>query len=81
MLANVLKSQQAIAVSIRIIDLFVRMRQALSAHKDILLKLDRLEKKVEGHDDDIRTILHHLRRLLDPPSEPRKRIGYKADEA
>ena len=81
MLANVLKSQQAIAVSIRIIDLFVRMRQALSAHKDILLKLDGLENRVDGHDVDIRTILHQLRQLLDPPSGPRKHIGYKAEEA
>ena len=77
MLANVLKSQQAIAVSIRIIDLFVRMREALTIHKDILIQLQRLEHKVEGHDAEIQTILHHLRRLLDPPTEPRKRIGYK----
>lgn len=81
MLANVLKSQQAIAVSIRIIDLFVRMRQVLSAHKEILLKLERLENKVEGHDADIQIILHQLRRLLDPPSEPRKPIGFKPAEA
>ncbi|MBL7938440.1 MAG: ORF6N domain-containing protein [Flavobacteriales bacterium] len=87
MLAKVLKSQQAIAVSIRIIDLFVRMRQALSAHKDILFQLQQLEKKVEGHDADIRTILHHLRSqtgsqaIARSPSDPRERIGYKADKA
>lgn len=77
MLANVLKSAQAIAVSIRIIDLFVRMREALTLHKDILIKLERLGTRADGHDAEIATILHHLRWLLDPPAEPRKQIGYK----
>lgn len=39
MLANVLRSQTAMKVSVRIIDLFVKMREVLSTHKDILLKL------------------------------------------
>lgn len=80
MLSNVLKSERAIAVSIRIIDLFVRMREALMGHKDLLLKLERLEKKVEGRDADIRTILHHLRQLLAPASPLRKSIGYRSNE-
>jgi hypothetical protein len=33
MLANILKSEQAIAMSIRIIDLFVRMREAMMAQR------------------------------------------------
>ncbi|MCU0318481.1 MAG: ORF6N domain-containing protein [Flavobacteriales bacterium] len=77
MLANVLKSEQAIAVSIRIIDLFVRMREAMLAHKDILLRLEQLEKRIGEHGTDIQSIFEYLKQLLAPPSEPRKPIGFK----
>jgi hypothetical protein len=81
MLANVLRSERAIAVSIRIIDLFVRMRQVMLDHKDILLRLQQLERRVGEQGDDIQVLFHHLKQLLAPPSEPRKRIGFKPDEA
>lgn len=81
MLANVLRSERAIAVSIRIIDLFVRMRHVMLAHKDILLRLEQLERRVGEQGADIQVLFHHLKQLLAPPSEPRKRIGYKPDEA
>ncbi|HRH71168.1 MAG TPA: ORF6N domain-containing protein [Flavobacteriales bacterium] len=77
MLANVLKSQQAIAVSIRIIDLFVCMRQALSAHKDILLRLEQLERRTGEQGSDIKSIFEYLKQLLEPPAGPRKQIGFK----
>lgn len=62
MAANVLKSTQAIAVSIRIIDLFVRMREVLMAHKEILLRLEQLEKGVGNNRGDIQTMFHHLKK-------------------
>lgn len=45
MLANVLKTDQAITMSIRIIEIFVKLREVLLTHKDILLKLEELEKE------------------------------------
>ncbi len=45
MLSSVLNSKQAIEVNIRIIRIFTKMREVLSSHKDILLKLEQLEKK------------------------------------
>lgn len=81
MLANVLRSERAIAVSIRIIDLFVRMRQVMLAHQDILLRLEQLERRVGEQGADVQLLFHHLKQLLAPPSEPRKRIGFKPDEA
>lgn len=81
MAANVLKSKQAISVSIRIIDLFVRMREVLLAHKDILLRLEQLEKGVGYNRVDIQAMFHHLKKLLTEPAEPRTQIGYKPDGA
>jgi phage regulator Rha-like protein len=45
MLANVLKSARAITMSIRVIEIFVKLRETLLTHKDILLKLEQLERK------------------------------------
>ena len=59
MLANVLKSEQAITMSIRIIEIFVRLREVLLTHKDILLKLEKLERKAGQHDSDIKLIFKY----------------------
>ena len=77
MLANVLRSKTAMQVSVRIIEIFVKMREMLSTHTDILLKLEQLERKVDGHDEDIQVIFAYLKQLLDPPLEPRPRIGFR----
>jgi phage regulator Rha-like protein len=80
MLANVLKSGRAIEMSIKIIDVFVKLREMLLTHKDILLKLELLEKQVVQNSDEIRTIFEALKQLLNPPQAPRKRIGFKPDD-
>ncbi len=79
MLANVLKSSRAIEMSIKVIDVFVKLREMLLTNKDILLKLELLEKQVVQNSDEIRTIFEALKQLLNPPQEPRKRIGFKPD--
>ncbi len=80
MLANVLKSDRAIEVSLRLIEIFVKLREMLLTHKDILLKLEQLENKVSSHDENIQMIFEALKQLLNPPQEPRKRIGFKPDD-
>lgn len=56
MLSCVLNSERAIAVNIQIIRVFTKMREMLLTHKDILLKLEQIEKKIAGHDEDITLI-------------------------
>ncbi len=77
MLANVLRSERAIQVSIQIIEIFVKMREALSVHKDVLLQLEKLEGKVSSHGTDIQVIFEYLEHLIDPPKEPRVEIGFR----
>ncbi|MGC1241054.1 MAG: ORF6N domain-containing protein [Chryseosolibacter sp.] len=77
MLANVLKSEQAITMSIRIIEIFVKLRETLLMHKDVLLKLEQLEKRVVSQDDDIKLIFKYLRELLNPKTEPMRKVGFK----
>ncbi len=63
MLSSVLKSKTAIAVNIQIIRIFTHLRKTLIGHKDLLLKLEKLDKKiisigfdVKMHDSEIETI-------------------------
>ncbi len=48
------------------------MRELLLTHKDILLQLEKLEKKFEGHDEQIQLIFGYLKKLLNPPQPVRK---------
>ena len=76
MLSGVLNSAVAIKVHIQIIRVFARMKELLVAHKDILLKLEKIESKLTRHDDDIALIFEHLKQLLNPPQTPRRKIGF-----
>jgi hypothetical protein len=73
-MANVLKSDQAIQMSLRIIEIFVRMREMFSTHKDILLQLEKLEKQVGKNSDDIRILFSALKKLLDPSRPPMETV-------
>lgn len=80
MLACTLNSKRAIEMNIQIIRIFTRMKEMLLTHKDILLQLQKIEKKLTAHDGDIQLIFEYLKKLLNPPQEPRKRIGFKPDD-
>jgi hypothetical protein len=77
MLSCVLNSQRSIDTNIRIIRVFTKMREMLLTQKDILLKLEQFEKQVAKNSAEIQLIFDTLKRLLNSPQEPRKRIGYK----
>src|ERR1700759_1532711 len=78
MLSNVLKSQKAIKMSIKIIDVFVKLREMAMDHKDLLLKVEKLEHQVEANSADIKVIIIALKKLLDPPEQiKRTRIGFR----
>ena len=77
MLSSVLNSETAIRVNIQIIRIFTRMREIIMTHKDILLQLEKIEKKLAGHDEDITLIFQYLKQLLSPA---RRKIGFKRKE-
>jgi hypothetical protein len=76
MLSSVLRSKRAIAVNIQIMRAFVKLREMLSTHKELAKKLAELEKRIEGHDDDITAIFEAIRQLMESPDKPVKRIGF-----
>ncbi len=78
MLSSVLNSPQAIEVNIQIIRIFTRMRKKIVTHKDILLKLEKMENQTLKNTDDIQLIFKYLKKLFTPaPTKPKNQIGYK----
>ena len=78
MLSSVLNSERAIKVNIQIMRIYTKMRELLLTHKDILLKLEQLERQVVQNSEDIQMIFAALKELLNPPQEPpRPRIGFR----
>ena len=77
MLSSVLNSEKAISVNIQIMRIYTKMREMLMTNQEILLKLEQLERKVDGHSEDIQLIFSCLKQLLNPPKEPRPRVGFR----
>ncbi|SRR5258706_5441312 len=77
MLSSVLNSKRAIRVNIQIMRIYNRLKAMLIDHKDILLKLEKLENKVNKHDEDFKVVFSYLKELLNPPKEPMRKIGFK----
>jgi phage regulator Rha-like protein len=77
MLSSVLRSRRAIQVNIAIMRAFVKLREILSAHKELAQKLIELEQKIERHDKEIVAIFQAIRQLMAPaPAQPKRRIGF-----
>ena len=78
MLSGVFRSQRAVQVNILIMRAFVRLREVLATHEDLAQKLEELEKKVTGHDKEIKAIFEAIRSLLEPGELPkRQQIGFQ----
>lgn len=77
MLSNVLRSERAIQMSIRIIELFVKLRETLLLHKDVSLLVEEVEKKLGKQDEKIEVLLAYLNKVIEKDSAPRTRIGFK----
>ncbi len=81
MLSSVLNSKIAIDVNIRIIRIFTKLRESILTHKDILLKLEQIERKLISHDEELELIFKYLKELLNPAQKPIEPIGYKSNNS
>ncbi len=77
MLSCVLNSSRAIEVNIRIIRTFSKVRKMLLTHKDLLLEMEAIRKKVTGQDEKIELIFNYLKQFITGQETPRTKIGFK----
>ena len=69
MLSSVLNSERAIAVNIQIIRTFIKIRQLLSTHKELLEKIEKMEK---NYDRQFRIVFQIIRELNQLPTKNQK---------
>lgn len=74
MLASVLNSKQAIAASIQVVKVFVKLREILLTHKQLAKKLEELESK---YDKQFKEVFDALRELMRPYNAEKERLMLK----
>ena len=81
MFASVLNSEIAVQASVRVVRVFVRLREMVAANAQLAAKLQELERRLDSHDEGIANLFAALKQLLEP-SEPTKRreMGFHVRE-
>ena len=75
MLASVLNSRVAIEASVQIVRPFVRLREMLSANKELAHRLTELERR---YDHQFKVVFDAIRELMAQEQRPRRQIGFRA---
>ena len=81
MLSSVLKSASAIAVNIKIIPIFTKMRDLLSDNLSLRLEIEDIKKKMNNQDKNIELVFSYLDELVEKKENTteRNKIGYIKD--
>lgn len=77
MLSSILNSPRAIQVNIAIMRAFVKLREMIAGNKELAQRLENLEKK---YDAQFTAVFNVLRRLTQPETKKRRRIGFSSDQ-
>ena len=74
MLSSILNSNVAVQVNIAILRTFVKLRQLLEVHKELAVKIEKLEQKYDEH---FKIVFTALQQMIRENNEPRPKIGFK----
>ena len=80
MLSSVLNSRRAIRANIQIIRIFTRFRQMFLDKAEMRLEIEKIKKKLDGHDKNLELVFNYLDDILKVKKRPikrMKRIGFK----
>jgi uncharacterized membrane-anchored protein YjiN (DUF445 family) len=84
MLSSILNSQRAIEVNIQIVRVFTRLREFINSNTEVRLEIEKIKKELTNQGKNMEVVFKYLDELSawlpKPPSETRKRLGYKPDE-
>jgi len=82
MLSSVLKSDRAIKINIQVMRVYIRIREMIMLNKDILKRLEGVEKNLSDNNNEIIVIFKYLKQLekskqQESEQKNRLRIGFK----
>ena len=76
-LSNVIKSKRATQMSIKIIEIFIQMREVLSNNLNLKVEIEEIKNKLTNHGKNIELVFNYLDELIEKKDKPRDKIGYK----
>jgi phage regulator Rha-like protein len=84
MLSSVLNSERAVQMNIVIVKAFVRMRELIASHKDLAIRIEKLERGhhrtasvIEVLVEDIDRIAHEVKEMKALPPVTKRKIGFR----
>jgi hypothetical protein len=81
MLSSVLNSKRAVQVNIAIVRAFIKLRELLATHKNLILEIDKIKREQKGQNQRIQSIISIINQMLDPPiNENKEPIGFRERE-
>jgi ORF6N domain len=87
MLSSVLRSERAVQMNIKIVRAFVRMRELIASHKDLSMRIEKLERShdrtasvIEVLVEDIDRLAHEVKEMKALPPVTKRKIGFYTGE-
>ena len=76
MLSSVLRSPRAVQVNIAIMRTFVQLRRLMDTNALLAEKIEALEEKYAGHDQQFQLVFDAIKQLIATPPRPAREIGF-----
>lgn len=73
MLSSILKSKRAIHVNIAIMRAFVELRRLIDANKELLVRIEQMEKR---YDKQFQIVFETIKELMREEEKPKEKIGF-----
>jgi len=77
MAASVLSTTQAVEMSVFVVRAFVKLKDMTRGHAALAASLAELERKVVGHDADLKAVFAALRAIIEPAKNGGRPIGFR----
>jgi len=63
-------------MSIRVVRVFIQVREMLATHKDFAARLEKIEAGQKHHTSVIALLVEEIKKLKREPALPKRRIGF-----
>jgi hypothetical protein len=77
MAATVLNSERAVEMSVFVVRAFVRLREMLTNNRELAVKIDELERRLDTHDASIQDLIEAIKELMAPDPATGRKIGFQ----
>ncbi len=78
MLASILKSERAIQMNIAIVRAFIKLRELLATHKNLVLEIGKIKREQKNQNQKINSVINVINQMLNPPIDENKEpMGFR----